>query len=125
MFARSLSWREFNLSVTLYSLDFTVSKAHLSCLPLHSDNGGWQRVDALLHDPGGHSWTGGSLTRGCGSISNSWGRDVGFGSKMGQIGPKWDKYRIFSDQISVHYGSVSQNILKSNLKKLLICPIRC
>ena len=29
-------------------------------------------------------------------------RDGRFGSKVGQIGPKWDKSRDFSDQISVH-----------------------
>ena len=28
--------------------------------------------------------------------------DAGFGSKVGQIGPKWDKSGAFSDQISVH-----------------------
>ena len=29
-------------------------------------------------------------------------RDGRFGSKMGQIGPKWDKSGAISDQISVH-----------------------
>ena len=29
-------------------------------------------------------------------------RDARFGSKVGQIGPKWDKSGAFSDQISVH-----------------------
>ena len=29
-------------------------------------------------------------------------RDGRFGSKVGQIGPKWDKSGAFSDQISVH-----------------------
>ena len=29
-------------------------------------------------------------------------RDRTFGSKVGQIGPKWDKSGAFSDQISVH-----------------------
>ena len=36
--------------------------------------------------------------------SESWGtgaRDVRFGSKVGQIGPKWDKSGTFSDQISM------------------------
>ena len=33
------------------------------------------------------------------------GRDGRFGSKVGQIGPKWDKSESFSDQISVHFGS--------------------
>ena len=33
-----------------------------------------------------------------------WGRarDGRFGSKVGQIGPKWDKSGAFLDQISVH-----------------------
>ena len=29
-------------------------------------------------------------------------RDGRFGSKVGQIGPKWDKSGTFSDQLSVH-----------------------
>ena len=29
-------------------------------------------------------------------------RDGRFGSKVGQIGPKWDKSGAFSDQISLH-----------------------
>ena len=42
-----------------------------------------------------------------------------FGPKVGQIDPKWDKSGIFfSDHISVHFGSVSQNILISDLKKI-------
>ena len=32
-------------------------------------------------------------------------RDGRFGSKVGQIDPKWDKSGTFSDQISVHFGS--------------------
>ena len=32
----------------------------------------------------------------------SWPRIGRFGSKVGQIGPKWDKSGAFSDQISVH-----------------------
>ena len=28
-----------------------------------------------------------------------------FGPKVGQIGPKWDKSGIISDQISVHFDS--------------------
>ena len=31
-------------------------------------------------------------------------RDGRFGSKVGQIGPKWDKSGSISDQISVHFG---------------------
>ena len=30
-------------------------------------------------------------------------RDGRFGSKVGQIGSKWDKSGAFSDQISVHF----------------------
>ena len=30
------------------------------------------------------------------------GRDGRFGSKVGQIGPKWDKFGASSDQISMH-----------------------
>ena len=40
--------------------------------------------------------------------------ETGVGSKVGQIGPKWDKSRTFSDQISVHFGSA-----KSDRKKVL------
>ena len=31
-------------------------------------------------------------------------RDGRFGSKVGQIGPKWDKSGTFSDQTSVHFS---------------------
>ena len=34
-----------------------------------------------------------------------WTRHGRFGSKVGQIGPKWDKAGAFSDQISVHLGA--------------------
>ena len=37
-------------------------------------------------------------------------RDGRFGSKVGQICPKWDKSRAFSDQISVHLASPSLKI---------------
>ena len=36
---------------------------------------------------------------------------------MGQICPKWDKSGTVADQISVHFGSVSQNVLKSDLRQ--------
>ena len=42
---------------------------------------------------------------------------------MGQISSTWDKSWAFSNQISVHFGSPSQNVLKSDLKKPRICPI--
>ena len=35
-------------------------------------------------------------------------RDGRFGSKVGQIGPKWDKSGAFSDQISVHLAQGRQ-----------------
>ena len=44
-------------------------------------------------------------------------------SKQGQIQPKWDKFWTFSDHISVHFGSLSQNVLKYDQKKSRICPI--
>ena len=37
---------------------------------------------------------------------------------MGQISQKWDKSGTFSDQILVHFSSESQNVLKSDLKKV-------
>ena len=59
--------------------------------------------------------------------------------KVVHIGPKCDKSGSFSDRISVdfsryesgsfsdqilvHFGSASQNVLKSDLKKSRICPI--
>ena len=49
---------------------------------------------------------------------------VRFGPKVGQIGPKWDKSGTFSDQISVHFGSPSQNVLNYDLKKSYTCTIR-
>ena len=36
--------------------------------------------------------------------------------KVDQIGLKSDKSATFSEQISVHFGSVSQNVLKSDMK---------
>ena len=38
----------------------------------------------------------------------SQGRDGRFGSKVGQIGPKWNKSGAFSDQISVHLAPPRQ-----------------
>ena len=46
-----------------------------------------------------------------------------FELKMGQIDPKWGQSRDFLDQSSVHFGSASQNVLKSDLKKSRIYPI--
>ena len=45
-------------------------------------------------------------------------RDVRFGSNVGHIGPKWEKSVTFSNQISVHFGSVGQNVLKSDMEKV-------
>ena len=39
------------------------------------------------------------------------------------MSPKLDKSGTFADQISVHFGSPSQNVLKSDLKKSGIRPI--
>ena len=55
-------------------------------------------------------------------------RMTDFWRYLGQIGLKWNKSGTLSDQISVHIGSprlgsTRQNVLKSNLKKSLICPI--
>ena len=46
-----------------------------------------------------------------------------FGLEIGQISPKSEKSGTFLDQISVHFGSASQNVLKSDLKKFQIFPI--
>ena len=47
-----------------------------------------------------------------------WGRDVRFGPKVVRLASKWNKYGNFSDQISVHLGSSSQNVLKSDIKEV-------
>ena len=63
------------------------------------------------------------------SLAMTWGmrlspRYIKFSSKSGQIGPKWDNKSVtFSDHISVHFGRVGQNVLKSDLKKSQNCPI--
>ena len=44
--------------------------------------------------------------------------------KVGQIDTKWDKSWTFSDQISVHFGAVRQNVLKSDLKSPGFVPFR-
>ena len=49
-----------------------------------------------------------------GQVYKFWNRDVIFWLKVGQIGPKGDKSGTFSEQISVHIGSVYQNVLKSD-----------
>ena len=41
--------------------------------------------------------------------------NIKFGFKVDQIDPKWDKSGTFSDQISVHFDSVCQNVLKCYL----------
>ena len=46
-----------------------------------------------------------------------------FDPKVGQIVPKWGKSGTFSDQISVHFGALRQNVPKSDLKKSQIFPI--
>ena len=50
------------------------------------------------------------------------------GSYLGQgcqICTKWDKSRNFIDQVSVHFGSTNQNVLKCDFKKFRICSISC
>ena len=43
-------------------------------------------------------------------------------SGYGQIGPKWDKTQTFSVKISINFGSLRPNVLKSYLRKSSICP---
>jgi len=50
-------------------------------------------------------------------------REFRFGPKVGQIYTNWDKSGIFHIQISVYFGSPSQNVLKSDLKKSRICSL--
>ena len=53
-----------------------------------------------------------------------WNTVTSFGPKVGQIGPKWDKSETFSAHNSVHFGSVSENVLKlCDLKRSQICLI--
>ena len=41
-----------------------------------------------------------------------------FWPKVGHIGTKWDKSETFEVNLSVHYGSLSQNVLKIIFKNL-------
>ena len=52
------------------------------------------------------------LSQGCQIWHPNWVR-------LAQIGQIWD----FLRSVSVHFGSASQNVLKSDLKKSQICPI--
>ena len=45
------------------------------------------------------------------------GREVRFGPNVGQIVSKYGKSGNFLDQLSVNFGSPSQNVLKSDLEK--------
>ena len=59
-------------------------------------------------------------------LSHVEGKDTGW-SDMGQTWfrfAKMGQIRDFSDQDSVHFGAIRQNVLNSDLKKSLICPIR-
>ena len=49
-------------------------------------------------------------------------RDVRFWSKMGHIGRKSDKSGTILDQISEHFGSSSENVLRSYLKSPRFVP---
>ena len=51
-------------------------------------------------------------------ISSVRNRDVRFGTKLGQLAPNMTNSGLFKDQISVHFGSPSQNERKFDLKKL-------
>ena len=49
-----------------------------------------------------------------------WGsraRDGRFDTEMSQINPKRDKFQTLSNLITVDFGSASQNVLNSDLKK--------
>ena len=48
-----------------------------------------------------------------------WSRDIKFGPKESQIGPKWDKFGTFSNQISIHFGSVSPDLTCLALQDLV------
>ena len=50
-------------------------------------------------------------------------RNVRVRLKLGQIGPKWDKCRIFKAQF--HFGSASQNVLKLILKSSRFVAFGC
>ena len=49
---------------------------------------------------------------------------VGFGHKLGLIGPKWDISGTFSDLISVYFVLGSKNLLKLILKTPRIVQFR-
>ena len=46
-----------------------------------------------------------------------------FGSKVGNIDPKWAKSVTFSSQISVYFSSTSQHVPTFDLKNYRICTI--
>ena len=56
------------------------------------------------------------ISQFCRSL-NDWTWVSDFCPEVCQIGLKWDKSGDFSTQISVHFDSVIQNVLKSDLKK--------
>ena len=93
---------------------------------LHSDNRTWtdKKDDFFPYADRPHGfWTGYFTSRPTAKryfrVVNSFyqvcSRAVRFGSKVGQIGPKCDESRSYSDQISVHFGFVSQNVLKYDM----------
>ena len=49
--------------------------------------------------------------------SETLARDIRFGPILCQIGAEWDKFGTYPDHISVHIGSVSQNVQKCDLDK--------
>ena len=54
-------------------------------------------------------------------VSLSLSRDGRFGSKVGQIGPKWDKSGAFSDLISVHLARTFSDQISVNLAPRVKC----
>ena len=71
--------------------------------------------DASGYEESGRTKTSSKITRKPVRKPVNLGRDGRFGSRAGQIGPKWDKSGAFSDQISVHWA---QGPLEPNLPSL-------
>ena len=76
---------------------------------------GWpgvNRLSDMLALAGTCCWPAGQPLQGCQIRSES-----------GSYCPKLDKSGTFSDHISVYFDTLSQNVLKSDLKKSRNCPI--
>ena len=63
----------------------------------------------------------------CSQNCGQWHRNARFGSKVGQIGHKWNKSGTFSDYISVHLARIAKMYWKKSPEKshgyLLFGPI--